>query len=331
MKKTYLTFIVPIYKPSKSIDAIFHNIIKQKDQNFNIVLTIDRPSEEDYESIAKVKKFFKNRIQIIINNSHQNINLVIKQALEFIKTEYSYIFYSYIHLKSEFTLRINAFLEKEFSPDFIEMTGYCRGLTKHSCLKDKFIENKVINLNSNKNPVAFISPYSFNFITKTEILKSIYKPILKFKNNNLQYSVETKFKSILLSNTFAYFSETWIEDWNEELIVLNPKNLINDWDNIISFAKSLKTDSINELLFAKKLNLEYFLAGYLGSIKSKKNTSEDRSIKLMKKNLLNFIKNMNKTLDDKIINLYFDKFNIKWKFDINDISTWSYLFKELIW
>ena len=200
-KQNLLTIIVPIYQPKKDISAILKNLTKQKNQNFDVIILIDKPNDNELEAIKKYKQNIGNRLKLIINSSHQHISIVLRQAFTFVKTEYSYIFYSYSYIKSEFTNHIINFINKSVNkPDFIELNGYCRGLVHYDFYRDKFQNEKIINLELDKSPITLISPYSFNFLTKTEIYKKIYVENIT-KTDNLEFSASCKYKSIILSKT----------------------------------------------------------------------------------------------------------------------------------
>ena len=139
-KQNLLTIVVPIYQPKKDISAILKNLTKQKNQNFDVIILIDKPNDNELEAIKKYKQNIGNRLKLIINSSHQHISIVLRQAFTFVKTEYSYI-------KSEFTNHIINFINKSVNkPDFIELNGYCRGLVHYDFYRDKFQNEKIINL-----------------------------------------------------------------------------------------------------------------------------------------------------------------------------------------
>ena len=145
-KQNLLTIIVPIYQPKKDISAILKNLTKQKNQNFDVIILIDKPNDNELEAIKKYKQNIGNRLKLIINSSHQHISIVLRQAFTFVKTEYSYIFYSYSYINSEFTNHIINFINKSVTkPDFIELNGYCRGLVHYDFYRDKFQNEKIIN------------------------------------------------------------------------------------------------------------------------------------------------------------------------------------------
>lgn len=283
-----LTIIIPVYRPNKSLESILHNVLKQKDQNFNVILTVDNPSDHDYEAIKMAKKSFNGRLKIIINTNHQNINLVIKQALTYVETKYVYIFYSYTHLKSEFTLHINSF-SKTNEVDFIEILSYSRGLVSHDYTNLKLVENEVIDLEKDPSPIAYITPVAFNFIVRANIAREVYSNI-KARNINMQYSSEYKYKAIILAKSFSYITSTWVEDYNYQLALFNPRNTGREWHEIFSFAKE-KNINLDELVFARKIHFCYYVALAINSFKVKKASAEYKSIMLMKKLLIKEVEN----------------------------------------
>ncbi|MDC8913334.1 hypothetical protein PR258_03045, partial [Metamycoplasma hyosynoviae] len=135
-----ITFVIPIYHPATTnVDAIFKNLKQQKNQNFNIVCLIDDPYSEELVQINKYLEIFDKRMTLIINSTHNILSEVVKQALEYVQTEYTYFLLSYSQLKNEFTKVFNQFIleNKNNTPDFIEVPGYCRQLNDHDFYRSK--------------------------------------------------------------------------------------------------------------------------------------------------------------------------------------------------
>lgn len=330
--KNLLTIIVPIYHPKKDLHDILKNLTKQKNQNFNVILTIDKPSDEHLEIIKKHRLNWGNRIKLIINSTHQYISQVLKQAIQYVETKYTYILYSYSYIKSEFTNHLINFLEanKDNEPDFIELNGYCRGLIKYDFYRDKFENEKIINLENDKKPITLISPYSFNFLAKTEIYKKIYDEY-NTRTDNLQYSASCKYKAIILSKSFVYYKNTWVEDYNYDNTLFSSKIIQNEWEDIWNLANKFDDEKMNEaLLFAQKMHLQHFTPGILGKIHSK----TSKSLKLMKENTLHLINKFNEKYPDLIVsNKYFLENQIIILDDqsIQKISNWEKIFKNFTW
>ncbi|AXE61009.1 hypothetical protein DA803_02860 [[Mycoplasma] phocae] len=331
--KTPLTIIVPIYKPTISIEDIFHHLIKQKDQNFKIVITIDNPTEYDLDIIAKLQGKMKNRINLIINTAHQHITSVLKQALEFVKTEYSYILYSYTKIKSGFVRNINEFINSTTEkPDFIEILSSVKGIAEHKLYPSHFPANKVINLNENFSPFAYAIPFAFASIMKTQILRSICEDT-KLKNTNLQYTPYYTFSGLLASKTFAFINTTWVSDYNNDILLLNPKSIDKTWTFIKSFADGLDERIKINLEFAEYLNFNYYIAGYLGLAKFKRKSRNEKSLKNLKISLFNIIEQNNSKWNEKFKDLnLLNKINLNYlKNLVSDISTWNLIFKKIAW
>lgn len=328
-----LTLIVPVYRPSITLDEIFRNLKKQTDKNFDVILIIDQPKDEDFEAIAKLKTEFEDNLKVIINSAHQLIDLVIEQAISFVETEYIYILYSYTILKKEFTKRITDYLEKTaIRPDFIEILGSTRGLVNLDFSTENFSENLVVNLETSDDPILFSAPVAFNIVIKTEIFKNIIKA-QKTKNINLQYSPATTYRGLLNSKTFAYIKNTWVEDWNYEAILLNPKSLARTWNNIINIAQENHTNKLDALKFAEFLNFCYYGAGYIGMCKVKKNTQEWRSLKNIKLAFETEIKKHLPSWEQELEkNPYFQKYNAKELLKLaSEPSSWESIHKKFKW
>lgn len=57
MQENNLTILIPIYHPTLTINEILKNLYKQKQQNFNLVIAIDKPSESELYELEKPKPF----------------------------------------------------------------------------------------------------------------------------------------------------------------------------------------------------------------------------------------------------------------------------------
>ncbi|TPI02539.1 glycosyltransferase family 2 protein [Mycoplasma struthionis] len=337
MENKNLTIIVPAYHPTNTLEDIFYNILKQKDHNFDVILLIDRPSDNDFETIEKLRNKLGKNLKLVINTSHQHIDIVLKQASELVETEYSYVLYSYSKLKSEFVSRINSFLNSvNEKPDFVELPGILKGFIHNQFNFEKFsgIQNKVLEIEKNKEIVSKIAPFSFNFIIKNEILKLALEH-QKSKDINLQMSPSLSFKSILLSKTFAFLDTTWVEDYNYDLMVLNIKSLQRNWDEIFKLAKELnKQDYFEVLEFSKFINFAYYFAGYLGTCRyCKRSKTQERALHNLTILLDDVIKKQNEELNEEWNkNPYFSKPNV---LEIKDLALsftqWDLLFKKKLW
>ena len=330
LKTNNLTIIVPIYKPTISLENILKNIKKQSDQNFDLIITIDLPSSNDLEIIEKLGKNFNNEIKIIINSTHQNINTVIKQSLSFVNTKYTYIFYSYSYIKSSFVKTFNNFINAaQIKPDFIEVAGYCRGLVSHDFYRSKFQDKKIINLNDNKKPIAMVSPFIFNSIITTDIFKKLFQEF-NIQTTNLQYSSACKYLAISLAKTFTYLLDLPIYDYNESISLLRPKTIIDEWKEIHKYLENKTIEE--ELNFAKAMHYQYFIAGFLGGTKLSKKTKSGQNIISFENKLLSEIKKTN-LLNLINTNKYFKEFEVKLidEKDFLDNKNWNEILKIFIW
>ncbi|MDC8899979.1 hypothetical protein PT313_01710 [Metamycoplasma hyosynoviae] len=333
-----ITFVIPIYHPATTnVDAIFKNLKQQKNQNFNIVCLIDDPYSEELVQINKYLEIFDKRMTLIINSTHNILSEVVKQALEYVQTEYTYFLLSYSQLKNEFTKVFNQFIleNKNNTPDFIEVPAYCRQLNDHDFYRSKFEDKKIINLEKSLDPFVLVSPYLFNSISKTSIYKRIFCE-MNIKFTSFQYTSSIKYISLLLSKTFVYLSNIWIQDSNNLLTLLNPNNIEKEWKEIEKFAKTFENSNLmTSLQFAKKMHLFYFTAGFLGQLAFSKKTREYKTLNnlksVLKLNITKFIQNQSFDLNT------YNNFINKWKIviptdkEILDYKNWKNILKKFIW
>ncbi|MBN4089625.1 glycosyltransferase family 2 protein [Mycoplasma enhydrae] len=329
-----LTIIVPIYNPAIPISSILNNLYKQKSQNFDVVITIDRPKDEHFFEIDELQLKFKDRLKVIFNTSHQHIDLVIKQALNLVKTPYIFILYSYCHIKSEFVQRIDNFLNNEKTkPDFVELPGSIKGVPFFGTKLNNNFNSQVINLKDNKEPFVFVTPFVFNYFVKTNIALEIFsKP--KIKESNLEYSPNFVYRSLLESQTFAFFEGTWVENLNYSFVTFNPKSLTRCWNSVFSCFSDIDQETKEALEFAMFMNYCYYISGFIGIFKTKKGTLASKSLNNIKAALLKEIETLKPKWEEQIKNnSYFSRFSItNLKKLTNDFKTkWELIFKKFTW
>ncbi|WP_045433331.1 glycosyltransferase [Metamycoplasma canadense] len=329
-----LTIIIPIYNPIISLDKILNNIYKQKSQNFDVIITIDKPKDKDFYEIDKIQNKLKDSVKFIFNTSHQHVVSVIQEALKLVKTNYVYVLYSYCELKTKFTQNIDDFLNslKEL-PDFIEVPGFSTSIS-HSLIKSNILSNLgVVNLEKNKYPYALVTPFIFNCLMKKEIMEQVVQSP-KIKDSNQEYSSNFVFKALLYSKTFAYFNDTWIENLNYGFLSFNPKSLTRGWNSIFNQFNIEDQDKKNALEFAKFINYCYYIAGILGTIKTRKNELDAKNLKNIKVALLQEIQTQKQFWTNQLkTNPYFEQFNIQELFDLTNglVEKWDLILKKFLW
>lgn len=329
-----LTIIIPVYNPTISLDEILSNVYKQKSQNFDVILAIDRPKEIDFITVDELSKKMGSRLKVIFNTSHKHIDIVIKESLELVTTQYIYVLYSYCKLKSEFIQRLDVFLDSFTNkPDFIEMPGFNKSIS-HSLIKSDILPPLgLIDLEKNKLPFALVTPFVFNCFIKKEIAKTIFDN-QKFRDLNLEYSPNFVFRALINSKTFAYFPDTWIENWNNSFSMFNPKSLTRSWNFIFSFVNDDDKELKEALEFSKFMNYCYYVAGILSTYKTKRNSMEWKALENVKLSLINEIKTLKPHWTDLINNnKYFVKFKVINLFNLTDglLKKWEQIFKKFIW
>ncbi|AZZ65741.1 glycosyltransferase family 2 protein [Metamycoplasma phocicerebrale] len=332
--KTNLTIIIPIYNPVIPLSNILSNIYKQKSQNFNVILTVDRPKDEYFFEIDELQMKLKERLKVIFNTSHQHIDLVIKQALDLVDTPYVFIYYSYCNIKSEFVKRIDTFLDKlNIKPDFVEMPGSVRGISNFSTRSELLPSLGVVNLKENKEPFLLVTPFVFNYFIKTKVAYKIFDSP-RIKDSNLEYSPNFVYRALLNSETFAYFNDTWIENWNYSFLAFNPKSLTRCWNSIFSSFNDIDGETKQALEFAKFMNYCYYVCGFIGIFKTKKDSLESKSLLNIKNSLLKEIETFKSEWEKQIKNnKYFIKYKIE---DLKKLtngfkSKWELIFKKFLW
>ncbi|MHA3881057.1 glycosyltransferase family 2 protein [Metamycoplasma hominis] len=334
MQENNLTILIPIYHPTLTINEILKNLYKQKQQNFNLVIAIDKPSESELYELEKAKTFFSNRLQIIINTNHQHIDSIISSCLNITKTKYTFIMYSYIEIEYDFISKINKLLLEFKDVDIISFDAYTKGISWMNFNRYPK-QNKEINIHIEEENVAKIIPFMYNFIAKTSLLIDATN---QHNNKHLseQYSPNILFKTLINANKILLTKDIQVIDWNYDVLLWSVKSLLESWKDIESEYSAHKfTTPFSESYYylAKFLNIAYCFAGFLGQCQFKSNTKNYLTLKNLKKHLESLIsENIEEWKNSKIINDFLEKNRIQQLFElIPNSKKWSLIFKKIIW
>ncbi|TPE57773.1 glycosyltransferase [[Mycoplasma] falconis] len=323
-----LTFIIPIYHPEIAVSEIFRNLYKQTNQNFDIIVSIDKPTDKELNALCRLQETYNNNLKVIINTTHQHLNSVIKQSLEYVKTEYTYVLYSYTSLKSKFVESVYEFLNQtDQSVDILSFDGNLNGLVGHRFFVENIQPKKVYNIRENLGTVKNVVPFSFAIITKTHIIKEVFNTNL-VKNLNHQYSSILTYMSLTNAKTFAYLDTTWVKDENNNLMLFNAKNLSKEWTFILNNASDPEFKNVLE--FARFVNFAYYFAGYLGLCKLKRKDPALKVLNNLKRILFEEASYYASNLNEIIKNNSVFKENVKVVTKLmnlfENIENWKYIY-----
>ncbi|AEC45684.1 glycosyltransferase [Mesomycoplasma hyorhinis] len=83
-----LSIFLPIYNKNQNLEQILEKFVKQTDKDFELVLSLNSPSEQQLIALDKFKKSFKNQVIILINDknkilSEQILDMVLLSSGEY--------------------------------------------------------------------------------------------------------------------------------------------------------------------------------------------------------------------------------------------------------
>ncbi|VEU59096.1 glycosyltransferase [Mesomycoplasma neurolyticum] len=256
-----LSLLVYTYKQKNELNIFLENCTNQIDENFEIILSLNKPTLEELEIIYKYKKKLENKIQVLINDKRQMFSSEFIKMLNLAKGEYIAFINPSTFLESEFTQLFSTFSNKH-KADMIEFKPSYKGFFEIE-LRQRIAEKKVFNLKEEKKVLAYILPIIFNkFFNREKFIKIL--PKLENKNiSNSKIWIDLVFKFLLNTETYVYINTVLISDFNEKNFVNNPSALIKEWDGIEKYIKNEFPDFIQEIQYNKIYNLALFLPGIL--------------------------------------------------------------------
>ncbi|MBN3534557.1 glycosyltransferase [Mycoplasma procyoni] len=259
-----LSIVIPSYKQKNELKSVLDSCIAQKKQDFEIILNLTKPTNEELKLIENYKEIFKDKLKVIFTTKRQGVVNNIETMLKIAEGDYFIVVFPETNLKDFFVAK---FLEtaKKFKTDIIEFRPQFKGFFKlepHKRLED----SKIFKIQENKEVVAYTFPLIFNKFFKTEKFKEIAQA-RNYRDANNKFLIDLLYKTIISFDTFVYIDEVIINEWNNNIPISNPMQILRDWSEIDQFTTENFPNFKAEIQYAKLYQLEVFFPAILGLTK----------------------------------------------------------------
>ncbi|WGI36961.1 glycosyltransferase family 2 protein [Mesomycoplasma lagogenitalium] len=259
-----LSIIVPSYNQKNELKSLLDSCLLQKYDDYEVLITVNTPSTDEMNLLEQYKNIFENRLKVIFNTRRQSVVKNIFKMLHLATGQYFIVVYPETNLKDVFVQKFLEY-EKEYTPDILEFKPKFKGFFKLEPRK-RIEEKQLFNIQEDKKVVAFTFPTIFNkFYNRKKFIEIIKNKT--FKDANTKYLIDIVYKTILYFQTYVYIDEVIVNEWNNDISINNPTQIIRDWKNIEIFTKENKPDFLEEIAYAKLFHLQVFVPTILGVTK----------------------------------------------------------------
>ena len=262
-----ISIIMPIYKDGKELDKFLDNIRDQTAKNYEIVLVIDTTIGDTLSIVDKHSKKLKTRLKVIFNSKRASRTSAIFLGTKVAKGKYSIIMSPQNLFNDKFIENATKVLTKK-PADIVEFKSKISSPIKYSGEIRKTF-NKPVKIEEHPEINAFTSPFDFNKFIKTAILEkaSKYKLPVQF---NSRFSLDATYLSILVADTYATESKTFITSKSKTSPNFNPMKMIRQWESLIKLVEDyFSEENIDSYVYAQYFSESVFMSAIVKTTKNK--------------------------------------------------------------
>ncbi|MGZ9414371.1 glycosyltransferase family 2 protein [Mycoplasma sp. 5370] len=301
-----LSILIPSYKQKNELKSLLDSCyVQQKNEDFEVIVTINKPTNDELNLVYEYKELFKDKLKILINTKRQGVIRDIFDMLTKAVGEYFIVVFPETNLKNFFVKRFIE-IEKKYKVDIIEFKPKFKGFFQLEP-KKRIQDNKIFKIQEDKKVIAYTFPIIFNKFFNTNKFLEITANT-NFKDASSKYLIEILYKTLPFLESYVYIDEIIVNEWNNEISIFNPSQVIRDWKNIENFTRENKIEFMEEILYAKLYFLQIFIPVILGvtkkSLLTRLLTRQEEfpitvlkyyeKLKLLRKNEFNLLLSVNK-------------------------------------
>ncbi|UWD34109.1 glycosyltransferase family 2 protein [Mesomycoplasma molare] len=260
-----LSILVPSYKQKNELKSLLDSLfVQQTNNDFEIVLTINKPTNEELNLIFEYKSLFKEKLKILINTKRKSVIKGILDMLFIAEGEYFVVVFPETNLKNFF---VQKFIDTQnkYPADLIEFKPQFKGFF-HLEPKKRIEEKKIFSIKDDKSVIAYAFPIIFNKFFKLENVREIIKN-KTFKDLNSKYTLDFLYKLLIDLKSYVYIDEVIVHEWNNDISITNPVQVIKELKGLENYVRENNIYFLQEVLYAKLYFLQIFLPVILAETK----------------------------------------------------------------
>ncbi|MCR8612901.1 MAG: glycosyltransferase [Mycoplasma sp.] len=232
--KNKISFIVLSYKQHNELSALLNTLITQTNKNFEVLLIIDVPTQNDFSIIEKYKEELGSKFKLILNSKRQYRSSSIWRSIKIVDGNYVTILSPTDLIDKSF---VNTILKKiEKAPaDVYEYGVHYRKALKHKVLP-RMKTNVVHDLQKNPDLYSQIIPSIFSKVfSKKTLLENKYTSKIE---PNSRYSIVELFVILSKIKTFLAINKVLIDITVPHRLTISSLQITRSWLEVMNYLQS---------------------------------------------------------------------------------------------
>ncbi|QKT05327.1 glycosyltransferase [Mycoplasma sp. OR1901] len=309
MKLSIVSLVGDLFK---DVEWFLKDLQDQENQDFEIILCIDKKQSNMLESLKEYFLLFGSRLKVILNSRVDSYQLNLINAFKIARGDFLVV------LNSENTLRkryVSNIIEEatKYSADILEFKPRLVGSIRWKPKARLKLLNKV-DINKMQSTYAYTFPFVFNKVYK----KTLYKKLTKYVPSNLndtKMCVELNYILFSEAKTYMYLDYRVYREFINSNTWFNSRHVLDSFNNIENYYKEHNPKVLDEISYAKMYAIKLMLTGFLNETTftykriykyEKEQIQEKRSIMFIKRHydLVTKLENMSVKNDFYKSNIY---------------------------
>lgn len=179
-----LSIIVPSYKDESLLSSFLDSIKDQSNQNFELILIVDSPTQKILKIIEKFRRSISKRLKLIVNSKRQYMKKLIWKGIENSKYKYVTFISTLCTLDKLYVERILMKINDGL-PDIIELSFFFKNMKRHY----KSNLPIVTDLQKQSEVINDVMPFIFNKVFSIDIFNDNKESFIPKLNDDSIFSI----------------------------------------------------------------------------------------------------------------------------------------------
>lgn len=256
-----LSILLPIYNKSENLELILNKFLNQTNKDFELILSLNSPSEKQLNIVQNTIKSFKNKVIVVINDKNKILSEEIIDMVNISSGEYFIYCSEFLDFEANF---VEIFLKykQKFNTDVIEFSPKLESYFSWSP-KNRIKKNKVFKSEELSKVIAYSFPLFFNKFFKKEVFLNISKNI-SIKANNSKFLLNLVYKMLLNIDSYVFLDQKFFVVKDVYIDKISFYTLNRNWSEIFEYMLQNRRNFTNEILYAKMYFFELFIPSLFG-------------------------------------------------------------------
>ncbi|MBN4083565.1 glycosyltransferase [Mycoplasma sp. CSL10137] len=257
MKLSIVSLVGDLFK---DIEWFLKDLKDQDNQDFEIILFINKKQINILESLKEYFLLFGSRLKVVFNNKVDSYQLNLTSAFKIARGDFLVVINSENTLRKKYVSNIINEAEK-YSADILEFKPRLIGSIRWKPKARLKLINKV-DINKMQSTYAYTFPFIFNKVYK----KNLYKKLVKYMPSNLndtKMCVELNYILFSEAKTYMYLDYRVYREFINSNTWFNSRHVLDSFNIVENYFKENNPKILEEINYAKIYTIKLLLTGFL--------------------------------------------------------------------